>query len=75
MDIALIALLFVFLGWLVDRWLGTQPVFIIALSMFALIGQGVRMYYVYENKMRALEAERAAATKAATKTIAKRVDA
>lgn len=60
MDIALVALLFLFLGWLLDRWLDTRPLFMIVLSLLGLIGQGVRMYYAYELKMRELEAERAA---------------
>lgn len=61
LDIAIVALVFVFLGWLIDRWLGTTPWFMVALSVLGLVGQGVRMYYVYEEKMRELDAERLAA--------------
>ena len=64
MDIALVAFLFMFFGWLLDRWLGTHPLFIIVLSVLALVGQGVRMYFLYEHKMRALEAQRAEAARA-----------
>jgi len=69
MDIALVTLVFLFLGWLLDRWLGTHPLFMIVLSLVGLIGQGVRMYYGYELKMRELEAERAAAVHAKQKAV------
>lgn len=59
MELALTLALFVGLGWLVDRWLGTSPVFVIALSLFAVVGQMVRMWYAYDARMRALEQERA----------------
>lgn len=47
---------FLFLGWLVDRWLGTQPLFMILLTVFALVGQGVRLWYAYDAQMRKHEA-------------------
>lgn len=51
---------FLGLGWLIDRWLGTQPVFMIALVVLAVVGLGTKIYATYTTRMKALEAERAA---------------
>lgn len=59
MDVALTVLVFLGLGWLIDRWLGLFPVFTITLVLFSAIGSFVRMKYVYDAKMEQLEAERA----------------
>jgi Flp pilus assembly protein TadB len=48
--------LFLFLGWLIDRWLGTQPVFMIVLTIFAFAGLGVRLWISYDQEMRKHEA-------------------
>lgn len=58
MDIALSIGLFIGIGWLVDRWLGTTPVFTIVLLLLAAVGQFVRMKYVYDAEMERLEAQR-----------------
>jgi F0F1-type ATP synthase assembly protein I len=47
------------IGFLVDLWLDTRPLFMIALTVFAVVGQFVKMYYVYSSAMRHLEDERA----------------
>jgi F0F1-type ATP synthase assembly protein I len=47
--------LFAGLGWLVDRWLGTAPAFLIALTVLALIGQFARFWYAYDAEMRVHE--------------------
>ena len=60
MDVALTLLVFLALGWLLDRWLGTAPVFMIVLTVVAAVGQFVRMKYVYDAHMERLEAERRA---------------
>jgi F0F1-type ATP synthase assembly protein I len=60
-DVALVTLTFLGLGYLLDRWLGTKPVFMIVLVCLALIGEFVRFWYDYDSKMKVLEAERAAA--------------
>jgi F0F1-type ATP synthase assembly protein I len=65
MDIALTLLVFVVLGWLLDRWLGLFPVVTIGLTLFAAIGTFVRMKYTYDATMERLEAERRAARTAA----------
>jgi F0F1-type ATP synthase assembly protein I len=58
MEAALILGVFLGLGWLIDTWLGTRPVFMIGLVLFAAIGTFVRMKYTYDAKMVALEEER-----------------
>jgi F0F1-type ATP synthase assembly protein I len=49
-------LIFGFGGHFLDRWLGTSPWLLIVLSLVALAGTAVRMYYGYEHDMRAEEA-------------------
>jgi F0F1-type ATP synthase assembly protein I len=61
MDLALALLVFLLLGWAVDNWLGTKPLFIIVFALLALIGGGARIKYAYDESMRRHEAERAAA--------------
>lgn len=65
MDIALVTLVFVGLGWLLDNWLGTDPVFMVVLVVVALVGQFVKMWYAYDGQMRQLEQERRDASSAA----------
>ena len=60
MDFALCTLLFLGVGWLLDRWFGTQPIFMVGLVVLALVGQFVRIWVDYERKMMKLEAERTA---------------
>jgi F0F1-type ATP synthase assembly protein I len=62
MDVALTVLVFLGLGWLLDRWLGLFPLFTISLVLFSAIGSFLRMKYVYDASMERLEAERAAKT-------------
>ncbi|HEX9258415.1 MAG TPA: AtpZ/AtpI family protein [Acidimicrobiales bacterium] len=47
---------FCLIGLLLDAWLGITPVLTIALGVFAVIGQFVRMWYVYDAEMRGHEA-------------------
>lgn len=58
MDFALVTLVFLGLGYLLDRWLGTEPVFMIGLVVFAMVGQFVKMWFDYDGAMRVLEEER-----------------
>jgi F0F1-type ATP synthase assembly protein I len=60
MDLALVTLVFLGLGALLDRWLGTKPLFMVVLVVLSLIGQFVRMWFDYDGAMRKLETERAA---------------
>jgi F0F1-type ATP synthase assembly protein I len=58
MDMALVTLVFLGLGWALDRWLGTKPLFMIGLVLFAVVGQFVKMWYAYDATMSRLEGER-----------------
>ena len=49
--------LFAVIGHFIDVWLGTNPVFTIALGIFCLVGMGVRMYYTYVATMKDFEAQ------------------
>ena len=60
MDIALTLLLFLGLGWLLDRWLGVMPLFTIVLVVLAAVGSFIRLKYTYEASMQRLEADRRA---------------
>jgi F0F1-type ATP synthase assembly protein I len=61
MDVALTLAVFLGLGWLLDRWLGTAPLFMIVLTVFSAVGQFIRLKYVYDAEMERLEAERLSA--------------
>ena len=58
MEMALTLAVFLGLGWLLDAWLGTQPGFMIGLVVFAALGQGTKMWFAYDARMKQLEIER-----------------
>ena len=60
MDFALVTLVFLGAGYGLDRWLDTQPMFMIILSIVALVGLFARMWFDYEKKMVRHEADRVA---------------
>jgi ATP synthase protein I len=60
MDFALVVLVFLGVGYGLDRWLGTRPLFIIGLVLFSVVGQFMKMYFEYTATMQQHEAERAA---------------
>ena len=64
MDFALVVLVFLGIGYGIDRWLGTRPWFMIGLVIFAVVGQFIKMYYDYTAAMEQHEAERAQARQA-----------
>ena len=64
MEMALMLAVFFGLGWLIDRAAGTQPAFMIGFTVFAVVGQSVRMWVEYDARMKRLEAERKAGTSA-----------
>jgi ATP synthase protein I len=45
------------LGWLVDRWLGTSPLFLIVFFFFAVAGVGYMTWFRYESEMQEHESE------------------
>ena len=49
--------IFGFFGWLIDRWAGTSPLFMILLGTLCLIGMFIRMWYEYDANMRQHEAK------------------
>lgn len=55
-EFVVVVAVFFGLGWLLDRALGTSPWFMVALSVFGMAGQVVRMWYVYDAEMRRHEA-------------------
>jgi F0F1-type ATP synthase assembly protein I len=50
-EFAATAVLFAGLGWLLDRWLGTEPLLIVVLSAFGFIGVCLRTVYRYKEKV------------------------
>lgn len=58
-EVALLPVIFGFLGWLVDDWLGTSPLFLIALVVFAFAGMLVRSWAGYDAEMKRHEANAA----------------
>jgi F0F1-type ATP synthase assembly protein I len=65
MDAALTLVLFFFIGFGLDRWLGTTPWFMIGMSLLAGIGYFAKFKYRYEAEMTRHEAERQARVDAA----------
>ena len=55
-ELAAVPAIFAGLGYLVDGWFGTRPIFMIALVVFALVGIFARMWFGYDLEMRAHEA-------------------
>jgi len=60
MDAALTIALFFGVGFALDAWLDTTPIFMIVLTMLAAVGFFVSFKYRYDERMTQLEAERAA---------------
>jgi F0F1-type ATP synthase assembly protein I len=58
LDFALVTLVFVGLGALVDWLLGTMPVFMIVFVIVGLCGQFARLWYSYDAAMREHETAR-----------------
>jgi F0F1-type ATP synthase assembly protein I len=63
-DVALVTLAFLGIGYGLDRWLGTKPLFMVGLVIVGLIGEFLRFWYDYDARMKVLEAQRAAGTRA-----------
>jgi F0F1-type ATP synthase assembly protein I len=67
MDFALVVLVAVGFGYVLDRWLGTRPGFMIGLFVLSVVAQFVKMYYEYKVTMEAHEAQRAEAASSRTR--------
>lgn len=59
MEMVATPVIFALLGFLLDRWLGTTPLFTIVLAVFALIGSAAATWYRYDASMREHETEMA----------------
>jgi hypothetical protein len=57
-EFAATTLVFFGIGFALDRWLGSTPVFMIALSVLSIVGQFVRSWYAYDAAMSRLERDR-----------------
>jgi F0F1-type ATP synthase assembly protein I len=65
-ELAVGILVFFGIGALIDWWLGTRPVFMVALTIFAMIGYFVRIYFTYSVAMSELEEKRSQESRGAT---------
>lgn len=52
LELAVTLVLMVGLGWLVDRWFGTYPLFTIVFSVVGFAGIGVKLWLGYDLEMR-----------------------
>ena len=64
METALLLAFFLGLGWLLDEWLGTRPLFMIGLVLFGATGSFIKMKFEYDGRMERLEEERRASAQA-----------
>ena len=58
METELLLAFFLGIGWLLDQWLGTRPLFMIGLVLFGAAGSFVKMKIDYDSRMERLEEER-----------------
>jgi hypothetical protein len=57
-EIAMTVAVFVAIGYGLDRWLGTAPIFMIVMTLLAGVGFFAKFRYQYEARMDELQAER-----------------
>ncbi len=48
---------FFFLGWGLDAWLGTRPLFMVSLTVLAMVGKLILVFFHYKAAMERHEAE------------------
>lgn len=65
-ELAVGVLVFFGIGALMDWWLDTTPVFMIALTIFGMVGYFVRIYFTYNGAMSALEEKRSQESRGAS---------
>lgn len=58
-ELAGVVIVFTLIGLGIDTWLGTTPWFMVGTLVFGVVGQFTKMYYVYNDRMKVLEARRA----------------
>jgi F0F1-type ATP synthase assembly protein I len=57
-DVALTVALMLGIGWGLDHWLGTAPIFMITMTVLAGVGFFAKFKYQYDARMDVHEAER-----------------
>ncbi len=57
-DSAMTMLVFLGLGWLLDRWLDTRPIFMVTMVVLGGVGSFVRIAAGYGGRMEQLQADR-----------------
>jgi F0F1-type ATP synthase assembly protein I len=58
-EIAFGVLIFFLIGFAIDHFAGTTPVFMIVMTVFSCVGNFVKMWFGYDTQMKRLEEERA----------------
>lgn len=58
MEFAILVLMFLGVGYGLDSWFGTKPVFMIVMVVIGLVGQFASMWYSYDSRMKELEVQR-----------------
>jgi len=66
-EVAVIIALFFGLGFVLDRLVGTTPLFMILMTFVGAIGLFAKFKYRYDDRMNELEAQRAAQSAAAAR--------
>ena len=56
-ELAVTPFVFGLIGYGLDRWLGVVPLFTLVLVVFCIAGLSVRMWFDYDTRMKALEAQ------------------
>ena len=56
-ELAVTPAIFGVLGWFLDRWVGTTPLFTIMFTLFAVAGVGYMTWFRYEEEMKQHEAD------------------
>ena len=56
-ELAMTPAIFGGLGWLLDRWVGTLPLFTLLLFLFGVAGTGYMAWFRYDQEMKAQEAD------------------
>jgi F0F1-type ATP synthase assembly protein I len=54
-ELAAVPAIFGAAGWLIDRWLGTTPLFTMTLALLGFVGKLLAMWYHYAAQMEHLE--------------------
>ncbi len=57
-DSAMTMLVFLGLGWMLDRWLDTRPIFMVTMVVLGGVGSFVRIAAGYTGRMERLQADR-----------------